>query len=96
MTNIVIKELFLNDYVTREAGEKLRNLILEASYKQDEIYLDFTGLMVASTSFLDEGIAKLSEEGWNKETFSKRIKLINCHQGDRKLISKLCKLRGLC
>ncbi|MEK6704548.1 MAG: DUF4325 domain-containing protein [Bdellovibrionota bacterium] len=68
MKKIKIKEEYKEDYITRAAGERLRTAILDARQNgEDCIWLDFGGVIIGSTSFFDEAIAKLGEEGWDSE-----------------------------
>ena len=74
MTNIFIRETFKNDYTTRDAGEKLRHMILLSKKK---IMLDFSDIKIASASFFDEGIAKLSLEGWDSKKLNDQLEFKN-------------------
>ena len=77
---------------TRIAGERLRNLILNA---KENVVLDFIDLKIASASFFDEGLAKLTLEGWKKPDFEKKIVLKNIYKMDLKLLISTCKVRGV-
>ena len=92
---IEMKKEFARDYITREAGERLRLQILEADKRGDLLKLDFTGLTIASTSFFDESIAKLVEEGWDLDRFKKTVRLIGLNPRDKILLEDLCRYRGL-
>ena len=89
---IVIKEKFANDYTTRQAGERLKSIIMESSGK---IELDFIELKVASTSFFDEAIGKLSEEGNSGKEILKKIVISHIHELDYELLSQVCQSRGI-
>ncbi len=95
MKRIEMKKAFRDDYISRAAGERLREIILEAFKNQETIELDFTGLIVASTSFFDEGIAKLAEAGWDSARLEKSVHFIQLNPGDRKVLAKMCEYRGL-
>ena len=45
--------------VTRQLGEKARELLLRLIAENDKVVLDFTGVNVVSNSFADECLAKL-------------------------------------
>ena len=92
---IVIKKEFANDFITREAGEKLRHVIEDSFARKEQLELDFTGLTVASTSFFDEGIAKLKFSDWTKEQLGKYVHSKGLHPGDQKVLKTVCRLRGL-
>ena len=87
-----IKEKFSKDYITREAGEKLRKMICQAS---PPIELDFEELKVASSSFFDEGIAKLSLEGFDAKWVNENITFLNLHKLDAALLKQVCLARGI-
>lgn len=89
---IKIKENFSNDYTTREAGERLRKMIVSS---KEKVTLDFNGIKIASSSFFDEGIAKLlTNEGWNQQKFETMLTVINIYKMDEELLALVCKDRG--
>lgn len=90
-----IKKEFLDDFISRKAGEKLRKIIL-AHFKNGEVVtLDFNNVTIASTSFFDEAIAKLAEEGWSQDTFQRWVVFDNLNIRDQSLVNDLCRRRGL-
>ena len=89
---IVIGEDFKNDFTTREAGEKLRKMIIQANEKVD---LDFINIKVASASFFDEGIAKLGEEGWSSEKIKEMVVFENIFSRDMELLKSVCSGRNI-
>ena len=91
--SINIREEFGQDYTTREAGERLRLLILDAFGRDAVVEIDFSGVKVASASFFDEAFAKLALEGWNREDFYRRLSYIHLHHMDEKLLEQVCKVR---
>ena len=76
MKTIVIKNDFSEDHITRIAGEKLRFQILGADAKKEKIIIDFSGVCIASTSFFDEGFAKLTEAGWTLKDLEKQARAV--------------------
>ena len=92
---INIKENFPNDYISREAGEKLREEILKYSKEKEAIHIDFNQVQIASTSFMDEAFAKLALEGWTEKEFNQRVRLENMDSRDEKVLKQVCKYRGL-
>ncbi len=92
--NILIKEFFKDDYISRQAGEKLRLMIIDAIMKKNKLVLDFDGLIVASTSFFDEGIAKLVDEKVNVEDFLDYIILKDLNKNDFKVLKQVSDYRG--
>lgn len=95
MKKISIKEMFKNDSISRAAGEKLRNCILNADSQNEQLCLDFTGVIVASTSFFDEGIAKLVLEGWDDQRLAKSVRFEGMVPRDREVMKKVCHFRKL-
>ena len=87
MITIDIKKEFMGDWISREAGERLRNRIIEILSKYKTVEIDFSNMMIASTSFFDEGIAKLSAEHQSQVHFK------NLHARDKIVLDELCKNR---
>ena len=89
---VIIKENFKEDYTTRPAGERLRDIILE---NEELIEIDFSEVKVASASFFDEAFAKLiSEYNWKKIDFDTRVKFLNLYKHDLSLLNQVCQTRG--
>lgn len=91
---IRIKDDFKDDFVTREAGERLRERILHALAADRKVELDFNGCVIASTSFFDEGIAKLVEEEVPLHRITAGLIVTHIHPRDRELLDALCQRRG--
>ncbi|MGK5088495.1 STAS-like domain-containing protein [Bdellovibrionota bacterium FG-2] len=82
----------------RVSGEKLREKII-ATYAagtmgEEKIELDFTGLVIASTSFFDEGLAKLALSDWTYEDFKSRVTIKNMNPRDQEVLTKMLEYRG--
>lgn len=88
---ITIKEQFPNDFTTRSAGEKLRELILA---NDEPTVIDFKDIKIASASFFDEGLAKLAENNWTQLDVEEKIILKNIFIMDLKLLNNTCIVRG--
>lgn len=95
MKIIQIKKEFRNDYISREAGERLRRMILQVTKNKETVEIDFGGLLVASTSFFDEGFAKLAFEGWTQKNFDSHIRLKSLDPKDHGILKKLCLNRSM-
>lgn len=95
LMKIMIKEIFKDDYISREAGEKLRNFILENYGKKQKTILDFSNISIASTSFFDEGLAKLKLDGWETNTYLDFVEIKNLSPLDTELLNKVLKYRGI-
>lgn len=91
---IPILKTFSQDYISRQAGERLRKMILPALQKDEPLQLDFTGLIVGSVSFFDEGIAKLISFDIQEEKFRQLVQLIDMHPKDYQLLQSLCQKRS--
>lgn len=89
---INIREEFKEDYTTRIAGERLRNMILNS---KEKIILNFSEIKIASASFFDEGIAKLALEGWTTQKLRELVAFEHLYSMDQKLLEQVCKARGL-
>lgn len=86
MKTITIRDAFPDDRITRIAGERLRNMILDATAGGEKLEIDFGNAVIASTSFFDEGFAKLTQQGWTEEILSSRIVLKNIHRNDERVL----------
>lgn len=89
MKRIDIRKEFPDDRMSREAGERLRNMIIDAVDKDGCVEIDFGGLIIASTSFLDEGLAKLAEHSWSREKLYSTITFKGLHPRDREVMEDL-------
>lgn len=95
MKKVNIKSDFADDWISRKAGENLRCLIIEAAGNNEKIEIDFAGLLIASTSFFDEGFAKLAKSGWTREKLSSQITFKNLHPKDKMILEEMCRNRGM-
>lgn len=93
MKKIILKNEFSDDHITRTAGEKLRTAILKELEEDSQITIDFTDIVIASTSFLDEAFAKLADSKISNEKIEKLLILKNLNTRDRELLKKLSKRR---
>jgi hypothetical protein len=92
--NIVIRDVFKDDYISRQAGEKLRFMIIDSIKKKNKLILDFSELIVASTSFFDEGFAKLCDEKIDVQEFMDYIVLKDLNKNDFKVLKQVSDYRG--
>ena len=95
MKRIDIKKEFPDDRMSREAGERLRYMILDALDKDSRVEIDFGGLIIASTSFLDEGLAKLAGQGWTSEKLRSAIVFKGLHPRDQEVMEDLFDAQAL-
>ncbi len=94
MKTIHLKKEFADDWVSRRAGERMRNLILEATKGGTAVDIDCAGMLIASTSFFDEGIAKLLLEGWTPKDIASRVRFIQLSPLDKKLMEEMIQNRA--
>lgn len=92
---IIIKNDFKDDYITRESGEKLRLIILENHKKNIITEIDFSDVIIASTSFFDESIAKLALEKWTKEQLDTFVILKDINPLDLNVLNKIRAFRNI-
>lgn len=64
-------------------------MILQDAEKNKKSVLNFENKKVASVSFFDESIGKLSLEGWKLEDLSTKLKLENLHRLDKKVLDRI-------
>jgi aromatic ring-cleaving dioxygenase len=83
---IDLHDFTAEEKMTRVGGERLRKLILT---KKKPIKIEFHGKAIASVSFLDEGLAKLVQEGWTKKQIQEELTLHQIHSRDLKLLEDL-------
>jgi hypothetical protein len=95
MKRIDIGKEFPEDRMSRESGERLRNMILDAVESDGRVEIDFGGLIIASTSFLDEGLAKLAGHGWTSERLNSAISFKNLHPRDREVMEDMFDAQAL-
>jgi hypothetical protein len=63
-------------------------------YFFDYLKIDFEGLKIASTSFFDEGFAKLADEGWTSEKLASLVTLKNIYPRDKEILDDLFSRRA--
>ncbi|NUM89095.1 MAG: hypothetical protein HUU37_07825 [Bdellovibrionales bacterium] len=90
---IDIPETCGEDFISRDAGQRIRNLIV-ANWDAPSIELLTKGKTIASVSFFDEAIGLLSKRGgklW-PEIIGK-LKFPDLSPGDRMLLNSVVKAR---
>ena len=92
---IIIKTDFKSDYISREAGERLRLIILDNHKNNIITEIDFTDTVIASTSFFDESIAKLVLEEWTKEQLDTFVTLKDINPLDLNVLNKIREYRKI-
>ncbi len=74
--------------ITREDGQKINNIIVNAWDKEDKISIEFGNILIASVSFLDEAFGKLAFE-YPKEILIKKLSFENIEEYDRALLNDI-------
>ena len=74
--------------VTREDGELVYNLISNAWDKEKQIVIEFSNILIASVSFLDEAFGKLAFDH-SSEDLKNRISFENMEHYDRALLNDI-------
>ena len=85
---INLKDKYEKKTITRKDGEQISKMILEAWDNQDKITIDFSNILIASVSFLDEAFGKLAFE-YPKEDLTKKLAFKNLEQYDRALLNDI-------
>ena len=75
-------------------GERLRAAFESAWSKETPVELDFESELIASISFLDEGVATLFVD-YDAEAIRERLRITNLTPSDRRMLNELvAKRRG--
>ena len=85
---IVLEEKYQKRTITREDGEKINKLINELWGKEDKIIIDFSNILIASVSFLDEAFGKLAFE-YPKDVLKEKLVFENLEEYDRALLNDI-------
>jgi len=91
---IDVSEICGEDIISRDAGKKIRDLIL-SHWGEAEIEVIFGGRGVGSVSFFDEAIGLLMKRGGKKvEEIRRKIKFPDMKPEDRKLLNYVFSTRA--
>jgi len=85
---ISLKDQCLKQTITREDGQKIADLIAEAWDKEDSITVDFSNILIASVSFMDQAFGKMAFD-YSKEDLQKKMRFINMENYDRALLNDI-------
>jgi hypothetical protein len=80
------------DIISRDAGRKIRDLIL-AAWNEKEIRILVKGRLIASVSFFDEAIGLLLRRGKTIDEIRKKISFPDLQPNDRQLLNRIIKER---
>jgi len=85
---INIKDVCGKKTVTRDDGEKINRMLSEKWDTESTINIDFSNVLVASVSFMDEAFGKLAL-CYSKEDLQKKLKFKNMVQYDKALLNDI-------
>lgn len=91
MARLVVADVCGQAKVTREDGARLREAIV-AAWRDGPVEVDFGGVPIASVSFLDEAIVRLTLDHSVAEVV-RRIRPVQLTDPDRRLLNKLLQAR---
>lgn len=74
--------------ITRQDGEVINKMILSAWNKEEHITIDFSNILIASVSFLDEAFGKLTFE-YDKNVLGKKLTFKNMAEYDSALLNDI-------
>jgi len=74
--------------ITREDGDHINRAIVEAWDKQNKVTVDFSNILIASVSFLDEAFGKLAFL-YTKEDLTNKLAFENLEKYDRALLNDI-------
>ena len=84
---IDIRRVCGEDTISREAGKRIRNLILD-NWSTKSVAIDFKNKLIGSVSFFDEALALLIKKGNKKlDEIIKKIRLVNLRKEDKDLVN---------
>ncbi len=85
---INLKEKCAKKTITRDDGEFIYNIISDAWNKEDKIVIDFSNILIASVSFLDEAFGKLAFDH-SLDNLKDRLSFKNIENYDRALLNDI-------
>lgn len=74
-----------NMAVSSTEGERIYNLIVENLSKYDKLILDFSGISLFTTAFLNAAIGKLYKD-YSSNTLSSKLKVQHLSESDSQLL----------
>ena len=86
--NINLKERCGKQTITREDGEQINKLIVDAWDRESKITIDFSNILIASVSFLDEAFGKLTFN-YAKDHLKQKLSFDNLEAYDRALLNDI-------
>lgn len=93
MNNLIVKNIIESDIaVATDAGDKVFNEIVFHLDKKNSISLDFSGISILTTAFLNAAIGQLySNDKFSSEFLNDYLKVTNVPDEDKPLFSMVVK-----
>jgi len=93
MDNLIIKNIIESDIaVATEAGDKVFNEIVFHLNNEEKISLDFEGISILTTAFLNAAIGQLySNDKFSSDLLNDYLKIINVQEEDKPLFAMVIK-----
>ena len=89
MKDINIVKIINSEFaVSPEDGDTIYELIVESINLNEKVYLNFSGIDIMTTAFLNNAIGKLYKT-FNKEVLNKFITMQNISDSDLALVKKV-------
>ena len=88
MMKIDLKKTCVKQTITRDDGQKIAGMITEAWEKEPYITVDFSNILIASVSFMDQAFGQLAFD-YSKEVLKKKLRFINIDEYDRALLNDI-------
>jgi len=91
--NILIKDIIHSNFaVSTDDGDKINRVLNDRFIKKESIILNFKGITLLTTSFLNAAIGKLySNEKYTSDFLNTHITMINVESEDKHLFSMVIK-----
>lgn len=86
--NINIKDICGKKTVTRAEGAKINQMLSDKWNSENTIQIDFSNVLVASVSFMDEAFGKLALKH-SKEELQNKLKFKNMVKYDKALLNDI-------
>lgn len=89
MDNLVVKDIIKSPIaVATDSGDLVYNEIAEQLKQKKELSLDFDGISILTTAFLNAAIGQLySNESFSSKFLNDHLKIINVQDDDKPLFS---------
>ena len=85
---INLKNKYGKKTITREDGASINKLLSDMWDKEKKITIDFSNILIASVSFLDEAFGKLTFK-YPKEKLKEKLSFDNIEEYDRALLNDI-------